>query len=112
MKTEKGDKQFLTDVRFQFTRSQTIEVFNRLKSSNEVDEIEKINEGDIFLHIKYKSYKKSIRNFIISLVLICFSLFFQRFYFVAIIGLIICLSSLFGIRSNNISKHQKEYLIN
>ena len=113
--SERGSK-LLTNQRFEFGYSEVRKKLEQLKVDGLIDEkqFEKIQEEDILLKIKYKTYKKCVRQIIIGLTLtgIGFTLMggsSLRYLFI-VGGLILSISSFFGILSNKLTKNQKEYL--
>ena len=110
--------EFLTQNRFEKTRTETIEALKIIEDNNlsEKNIIEGINEEDILILIKMKTFKKNIRNFILAFVIIVISIFLKfispLFLFLIIIGTIVLISSLFGIIYNRISKNKKRYITN
>jgi len=76
--------------------------------------IQNVIDEDILIKIKLKSYKKNIRNFILSSFLLIVSYLFvdtfSIFIFVGVIAGIIWLSSFFGVYYNFIPKHVRKYI--
>jgi hypothetical protein len=111
-----NDSKLLTYQRFEFGYSEVKRKLKQLKVDGLIDEkqFEKIQDEDILLKIKYKTYKKCIKQIIIGLMLtgIGFGLLGDsslRYLFI-VGGLILSISSFFGISSNELTKSQKEYL--
>ncbi len=111
-----NDSKLLTNQRFEFKYSEVKTKLKQLMVDGLIDEkqFEKIQDEDILLKIKYKSYKKCIKQLIVGLILtgIGFGLLSDsslRYLFI-VGGLILSISSFFGISSNKLSKSQKDYL--
>lgn len=109
---------FLTEKRFDSTRSLTNKSIDELlkESQDKKRLIENIENEDIEISIKYRTYEKSKKKLIVSLVLIVLSLVFQSkspvFGFVLIMGVIVAISSFFGILSNKLPVKIINYIKN
>ena len=75
-------------------------------------QFEKIQNEDILLKIKYKTYKKCVRKIIIGLIMTGIGLIstLPFRYLIIVGGIILFISSFFGILSNRLNKEEKEYL--
>ncbi|WP_165748745.1 hypothetical protein [Cellulophaga sp. Z1A5H] len=106
--------KLLTNERFEFGYLEVKESLKKLKKDGLIDEkqFEKIQTEDMLLKIKYKTYKKCVRNIIIGLVLTGIGCIGNSpaIYAVLLIGIIFSVSSFFGVLSNRITKNQKAYL--
>ncbi|WP_064967055.1 hypothetical protein [Tenacibaculum ovolyticum] len=106
----------LTNQRFKLGYSEVKKKLEHLKNNNLIDykQIEKVLNEDLLLKIKYKTYKKCLRNITIGLILVgsgfwlMSNLSFR--YLIIISGIILSVSSFFGILSNKLTIEQKEYL--
>ena len=69
------DSDFLTEKRFQRTYSEALFVLEKLKKDKSINQelIGKIENDDALLKIKFRTYKKSKRNTIISFILMVVS---------------------------------------
>ena len=116
MKIDVDTTVLLSDKRFQLSRLEVAEKLKELKNEGLIDEnqIEKILSEDILLKMKYRTYKKCIRQIFIAMLLIGvgFGLMHNSplFYSVIVGGIILFISSFFGILSNKLTKNQKLYL--
>lgn len=108
--------KLLTNERFILGHTEVKKRLEQLKADRSINEkqFEKIHNEDIFLKIKYKTYKKCFRLIIIGLIGIGFGLTNSSSlsYLFFIGGIILSISSFFGIISNRLTKNQKEYLKN
>ncbi|MFT7898751.1 hypothetical protein VBY74_02090 [Tenacibaculum ascidiaceicola] len=115
-KINKNISELLTNERFKFGYSEVKKELELLKSNDLINnkQFEKIYNEDILLKIKYKTYKKALRNLIIGLVLIGTGFVLMNTlsfrYLIIVGGIILSVSSFFGILSNKLTKSQKEYL--
>ncbi|KAF9657624.1 MULTISPECIES: hypothetical protein [Tenacibaculum] len=115
-KINKNISELLTNERFKFRYSEVKKELEVLKSNDLINnkQFEKIYNEDILLKIKYKTYKKALRNLIIGLVLIGTGFVLMNTlpfrYLIIVGGIILSVSSFFGIQSNKLTKSQKEYL--
>ncbi|MEC3905742.1 hypothetical protein VOI54_01790 [Tamlana sp. 2201CG12-4] len=108
--------KLLTNERFELGFSEVKKRLTELKEEGLLDktQFEKIINEDILLKIKYKTYKKCIQKIIIGLTItaIGFGLireYSSRYLFISA-GIILSISSLFGILSNRLTKIQVQYL--
>lgn len=108
--------KLLTNERFSYGYSEVKERLEKLAADGLIDEkqFEKIRNEDILLKIKYKTYKKCVRQIIIALVLIGIGFLLTSIsplrYLLIVGGLILFTSSFFGVLSNRLTKSQKTYL--
>ena len=108
----------LTNQRFEYGYSRVRKKLEQLNVDGLIDEkqFEKIQDEDILLKIRYKTYKKSVRQIIIGLILTGMGFTLMggsslRYLFI-VGGLILSISAFFGILSNTLTKNQREYLKN
>lgn len=106
--------ELLTNKRFEFGYSEVKKRLEQYRNNELIDDkqFEKILNEDILLKIKYKTYKKCVRNIIIGLILIGIGLIntLSFRYLIIVGGIILTISSFFGILSNRLNKNEKEYL--
>jgi len=106
----------LTNKRFGFGYSEVKTRLEQLKENGLIDDtqFEKIRNEDILLKIKFKTYKKCLRKIVIGLILtgigITIMITSPLRYLIIVGGIILSISSFFGILSNRLTKNQKEYL--
>ena len=106
--------KLLTNQRFEYGYTELNEKLEQLKSDGMIDDkqFEKIKDEDILLKIKYRTYKKCIKQVIIGLLLIgtgCVVGIPLSYLFI-VGGMILFISSFFGIISNRLTTNQIEYL--
>ena len=112
------DLDFLTTKRFEKGLSESKVVFNRLRltTPSEINNIEKIEEEDIILLVKFKTFKKCTRQIIFilitSVICILIGAFQPLIQFLLVIGVFVLISSISGVITNRITVKQKEYLKN
>ena len=110
------DSEFLSEKRFNRSHSETIIIIEKIKTDNTIDSnlIKQIEEEDIILKIKLRTYEKCKRKTIISFIVIvvCYLLAskFVLLYYVVAIGFFVLISSFFGVQANKISPKQKDYI--
>lgn len=106
----------LLNDRFEIGYSQVKIILEKNKIDGLIDEkqFEKIHNEDVLLKIKYRTYKKCLQQIIVGLLLIVIGLIstFSFRYLISVGGIILFISSFFGIMSNKLTKEQKEYLKN
>lgn len=111
-----NDSDFLTEKRFCKTHSETKEFLEKVQNSYNPNLINKVENEDTQILIKYRTYKKSKKQLIISFFLILLGFIFGNtiplFYFVLIMGFIIFISSFFGMIMNRLSDDKIKYINN
>jgi len=108
--------ELLTNKRFELGYAEVKGRLAKLKAEGLIDEkqFDKITDEDILLKIKYNSYKKCVRQIIIGLILVGVGFGLMdtspvRYLFI-VGGIILSISSFFGVLSNKLTKIQKAYL--
>lgn len=114
MNNQFNNFDLLSEKRFELNQSDVHEKLAQLKDSGLIDDnqFDKIVEEDILLKIKYRAYKRCrIQVFVgIGLIGLGYMVHTGLIYLFAVFGAILLLSSLFGMRSNRLSKIQIRYL--
>lgn len=109
---------FLLKKRFEGSRQETIEALDRLRLDKTIDQdlIEQIDQEDLAIWMKFRTYKKCRRQAIISIIIIAICLLFWKILpillLVTVFAVIVLISSFFGIKANLISHRQMEYFMN
>ncbi len=115
-KIDESVSALLTNERYRLGYSQVKYRLEELNNKGLIDaqQFEKIRDEDILLKVKYKTYKKCLRNMIIGLLLIGISLVsaLPLLRILIIPAIILLWTSFFGILSNRLSKAQMEYMKN
>ena len=106
--------ELLTSKRFEIGYSEVKKRLEEHRNNGLIEDkqFEKIQNEDILLKIKYKTYKKCLRKIIIGIILIGIGLIstLSFRYLITVVGIILFISSFFGILSNRLTKDEKEYL--
>ena len=106
--------KLVSNQRFEFRFAEVKKKLEQLKVDGLINEKQfaKIQDEDMLLKIKYRSFKKCIRQLIISLLLIGigFMMGMSLGYLLIVGGIIVSISSFFGITTNWLSKNQRAYL--
>ena len=108
---------FLSNERFKFSRRQTKEAIVTMKNKGlDSSLLEQILEEDFILEVKYNAYKRNLKKIIFALfsIIIGVCLIILKIesisFFLIVFGIMVFVSSIFGITTNRISKIQKQYL--
>lgn len=120
MKSRPSSKEakFLTKERFKYSSIETKDVIKKLRANNftDVSLLDHIEKEDLLLKIRLRSYNRCKTQFFVSLPVILLGLIFINqfsiFYIVTAVALYFLISSFFGLRSNKISKLEKQYSTN
>lgn len=107
---------YLNEKRFQFTSSAVKQKLEELQKEGKIGEqqYKEIEKQDILLRIKYKSYKKCQSQLIWATTFLVIGFWplssYPIAYIFIVVGFILALSALFGLKSNRISEEQKRYI--
>ena len=106
-------EDYLTEKRFESTRSSTLKAFEILREEFP-DEVERADLEDKELLIKLRTYKKCRRQIILSIVVIILSIVIGSriplFYLFVFLGILFLISSFSGFLTNRLSIRQRDYL--
>ncbi len=105
-----------TEKRFKTSKSEVTKILEELddSTSNYKKLIERVLDEDIQLKIRFKTFKKCRRNFLLSCVAIVVGAWFgakvPALYLLLVIGVLVLISSVIGMIKNRLSSEKRKYL--